>query len=1568
MSRQPPFDVALLDRLPGVLAIPLHEFVVADLPELRLHRLCDAFEIITRFCTALAVAEVRLLVEAPNLPEQLVKGLGPSILTPTFARWLGLAKELADFLARDRSNPVVLPGLPRFIRGVLLTAAPRDQRYLEASLLEMRNTLAHGGRLTGDMAEYLLHGDTSGLGQGLLPPVPPEVDAEEANEEGPPVPAGEGPPPGSWTFRGWEAVLGEAVTGLASLLDGCRVCSFDGETARDLTGLQPSGAVVPLSADLRLTLRGLQLRGHVLLLGGGRWLDLWPLCAHDKARLMSLRGLIESDDEAPLLYYRGERRRLLYAAFGTNPPVSESEDAVAGFQALFQTERRQETASQVAPDFTEELRSDARQMIGRAAEFQHVLKVLDQTPSGVLWLEGTGGVGKSFLTAKVAVKRGTDPRRWCCIPWRFRLSDTDRGNLNAFLRHAVTCLAAWKPLGRAGVRPDLDSGKLPAQLDELLRAAGQLRPAGKGVPPPRVLFVLDGMDEAARLGPELLEWPFRVPYDNVVWLCAGRPGEATSKVFAPGPCRHLFPGGLPPMSRGDVRALLYQRLGEQKYELLGLDRRDESGDVTNPLVEAIIARSEGLPLYVHFLVADLLTGHFELTRHLKSKLPQGLAAYYEDLLTRAQIDDVQALLPKLLGTIVWAQGPVAASVLFELLRRLENERPEKWDRLRADVEQGLQRAANLVRPGSLPEGEPAYLPCHTTFQDHFRASPRLGRTNDQARDSFVRLTTDWRDITEPAARRYVFRHGPQHLLDRGRHEELVALARDAAFLQAQAEELPGEPDAPLWTLQAALTAAGRRDDAAGTAEFLLRHARHTHALQNESPLGALRHGNLGRALRLADLADSMRAVVHHLLLAWELLDQDRVEPARQVLDQLARRTLPALDGESSAFHLNLYSPDGPSYGPAAVESFARIGRLLPAPVADLALRLLGNSELVQLVEVLIGEGLLGLARSLTEGGTGGVQRSRLLAKLAAATQAQAGQAPQTPQAFEYPDDLSEELREMLATPVARKPFSFEHALQTAQAIEEPRQRCEALQKIARGQAWAGQAAAARLTFEQALQAAHAVEDTSGRSEALRDIAAAQVGAGQAEAALRTASAIEDADHRSRVLCAIAESQARGGEAEAALRTASAIEAPDHRSRALRDIAAAYSEAGRPEAARLALEQALQAARAIEHPYSRSVALWDVAAAQAQAVRGKAASPSLEEALQTALAIEDPSWQSLALQSIAAAQAEAGRPSAARLTFEHALQTALAIEEPEHRSRALQHIAEAQAQAGQAEAARLAFEQAIRTAHAIDKPYPRSAALGGIAAAQAKAGQAEAACRTFGQALQTAHALDGPEHRSWALQGIAAAQAQAGQAEASRLHVEQALQTAHAIEVPSRRSLALGGLAAAQAQAGQAEAARLSFEQSLQSAQATEDPEQRLRALQDVARELVFAGTQGQALPDILKEAVDALAAVWGEQNFNEHDRAEGLREVASIQAGLGMSEQAVATARSMLVDRQEHLPAIVGSFLEAGDRTGFKELLIPCAAYLQSAWVVCGLLAQAYPQQASAIAQVALLFGRDPAS
>ena len=87
MPGQPPFDPALLGRLPGVLAIPLKDLTDEGRPELRLHRLCDAFEILrANFATILAVAEVRLPDDPDRLPASLVEKLGPQIETPTLAR------------------------------------------------------------------------------------------------------------------------------------------------------------------------------------------------------------------------------------------------------------------------------------------------------------------------------------------------------------------------------------------------------------------------------------------------------------------------------------------------------------------------------------------------------------------------------------------------------------------------------------------------------------------------------------------------------------------------------------------------------------------------------------------------------------------------------------------------------------------------------------------------------------------------------------------------------------------------------------------------------------------------------------------------------------------------------------------------------------------------------------------------------------------------------------------------------------------------------------------------------------------------------------------------------------------------------------------------------------------------------------------------------------------------------------------------------------------------------------------------------------------------------------------
>lgn len=211
-----------------------------------------------------------------------------------------------------------------------------------------------------------------------------------------------------------------------------------------------------------------------------------------------------------------------------------------------------------------------------------------------------------------------------------------------------------------------------------------------------------------------------------------------------------------------------------------------------------------------------------------------------------------------------------------------------------------------------------------------------------------------------------------------------------------------------------------------------------------------------------------------------------------------------------------------------------------------------------------------------------------------------------------------------------------------------------------------------------------------------------------------------------------------------------------------------------------------------------------------------------------------------------------------------------------------------------------FDLALKTAQAIERVESRALALGAIAGALAQAGE-------FDLALQTAQAIEDEEEQAEALRVIAEALAQAGQ-------FDRALQTAQKIKGGVERARALRSIAEAQARVGEVQSARETFTLALQTAQQIED----------------------------------------------EAKRAEALGAIAESQVKAGFSEQAVRTAGLILTKRNEHLPEIASALVEAGDKEHFKQLLIPCAYYIDSAYEMCGLLARLYPEQAGAIAEVVM--------
>ncbi len=717
----------MMAHLPSAIAIPLAEYFREDHPVLRLHRLCDAVEVLTKFLTMAALGEVRRQLRGRPLPESLLKVLQPRIEQPTFGQWRTLLLALTEAVAWEDS--VLGPAFPRFVKENLEPGMWGSQ-----GLVRFRNFLVHGGGRSRELArEDLEH---------------------------------------------WDPWLAELAPHLA-FLEEAQVCYWSRLKALKLAGSTLAGEELSLSPSLAQKLQ--HLDEHVVLLRGDTWLDLWPLCDYGRASLSTLEGPREASAESPLVFFRADRKRCFYAALGSDLPHGERADVLEEFLALFRLRERLSTPRQ-ALDFEEELRQDAARLIGRKEELKQTKRIIGKAQPGVFWLSGPGGIGKSFLLAKLAVDLGNSSRR-CRIAWRFKLSDEARGNRSAFLRHVFAKLAKWR--NREEQTPAADPAKLFDQVRELLDEIGKLAPEKPGGRAPRVLFFVDGLDEIARLDEGFLELPFLLSRENVVWVCAGRPEGRLPQVFSPERCTHLFPQGLPDMTEADIRAQLLESTLSRKYDLLALDQ--ESGKtVTNPAVEAVVARAQGLPLYVHYVIQDIDSGHYRFA-DLPHRLPPSLSAYYDDLLNRLSIGDLKALLTPLVVTLAWAHAPLDEESLFILMtrRKVLTKSPQGRDTLR----RGFEAISGMVRLAPLPGRQNfGYEPYHPTFREHLRTDQmgELTEQNQLAREEFAALAQGWAEVpAEHPARLYALVYGPKILIEAECWDDLEGLLTDLKFIEVK---------------------------------------------------------------------------------------------------------------------------------------------------------------------------------------------------------------------------------------------------------------------------------------------------------------------------------------------------------------------------------------------------------------------------------------------------------------------------------------------------------------------------------------------------------------------------------------------------------------------------------------------------------------------------------------------------------------------------------------------------------------------------------------------------------------
>lgn len=384
------------------------------------------------------------------------------------------------------------------------------------------------------------------------------------------------------------------------------------------------------------------------------------------------------------------------------------------------------------------------------------------------------------------------------------------------------------------------------------------------------------------------------------------------------------------------------------------------------------------------------------------------------------------------------------------------------------------------------------------------------------------------------------------------------------------------------------------------------------------------------------------------------------------------------------------------------------------------------------------------------------------------------------------------------------------AVEASDAIEEPRLRDWALGEIAKAQARAGDAEAARASIRRLTDARQIIVG-------LRDLAATQAERGEPDAALDTAGAIPDPVARAEGALAIA---ARGAAAGNASPRALALAAdaiaqvaePLQRIALRARLATLRWRGGDRDAARAEIAALDTEARTLPSRDSRGTAADFIATALAETDRPADAVRLLEElraggrapgalaAAATALAragdfaeaervagqIEEARYRAPALVQVALAAARGGAPDKARALLAATDAVTREIDEAAWRDYPLSRLAQAHVELGQPAPAAVA-------ARAIADPNMRARLLYLIAHLEARDGAPDAAA-TAAEADRTAGGIVAPLDHCWMLGEVAAVFLAAGDRAAAREMLRRGTEIAAAIQDPASRARAFSRLA------------------------------------------------------------------------------------------------------------------------------------------------------------------------------
>ncbi|MEI8284307.1 MAG: hypothetical protein WCG52_04870, partial [bacterium] len=434
-------------------------------------------------------------------------------------------------------------------------------------------------------------------------------------------------------------------------------------------------------------------------------------------------------------------------------------------------------------EFTSELQQEAARRIGRDEELSALCAAIESLPlGGLLWVGGVAGMGKSCLMASATVAMlDSKPAQTLILPYRFKTGG-GRCSVGDFLGYATERLQIWGGLDKDAAGKIAESASAQTRFLELLRCVM----AGWGV-----LIMADGLDELPTQDDKWLDEvvvaSVRGKSSRTRWALAGRPERGIPQKLRKAGAVEVFPEGLPPMKAEDVRSFFFERLSRcnARNRLISRDAEKE-GVIVNPFLREVMRRSEGLPIYMNYVIGDII--HNKITPDLEGQLPQGIAAYHEELLRRCAVGDLQAVMTPLVAVLALAHEPLAPAALASILRsagRLDTENVPL-------IEKALAGVSSMIRRSPNPDGVDGYILYHASLREHICATDSFQETIAALRKKLSNFCSEEIKAGGENLLPYVRRHALKHFLEVEDWDSATAALSNLEFIEARAlaQELP----------------------------------------------------------------------------------------------------------------------------------------------------------------------------------------------------------------------------------------------------------------------------------------------------------------------------------------------------------------------------------------------------------------------------------------------------------------------------------------------------------------------------------------------------------------------------------------------------------------------------------------------------------------------------------------------------------------------------------------------------------------------------------------------------------